>query len=288
MPENTLPFGFIEIHKLSGIEEYDLTSHQQIATRVFRGPWASRQDFIRSLLPGVNEANGEINFSDPAFYPAINNLMATKVKVDGGGKSFCTGPEGMIEYEEAILTVTYNYVIGSSGFPPVITYPFPNFTVVTGDISSELFTFQKEEIVNPDDPFDPPIKEFRFLCPLQPINIKILFHPNPKFTDSYAAAGKVNSGNFLVPKINITCPTETLLYHGMTYSEKGFIFGQQIWELDHKFTLKGDIKSLGQFPNWNQIYNRKGVIVQAKLLNGQDPYLTTNFNLLFNQQVPNP
>jgi hypothetical protein len=291
MPENTLPFGYIELHKESGKEDYDLKSYQQSATRVFRGPWADRQDFIKTLLPGINEANGEIGFSDPGVYPAITNLIASKVHADGAGKSFCTGPDGMIEYEEAILTVTYEYVVGNSGFPPVITYPFPNFTIVTGDITSEIFTFQKEEVLNKADANDPPIKELRFLVPTEPITIKILFHPSPKFQEISDAAGRVNVNNFILPKINRVCGPETLLFLGMIYNEKGFLFGRTIWELDYKFLYR-------KSPHWNQVYNRKGTIVRAALLVGNpvldaagdanDPYKRTDFNLLFNQQQPNP
>jgi len=272
---NTQPYGYIEIHELSGKEKYALF-RTPTAVRVFRGPWANRQDFINLLLPGSFEVDGEVFFNDPISYPDLPGLIATSVDVEGKGKSFCDGVDGSIRYEDALLTVNYETVFFQTNPPNppggTPTFPILQYVVVTGEISTQVFTFQKEELSFPDN--EPVLKEAQKIQSIINFTVKILFHPKPRWAEAFNFAGSVNFDKFTIPKINQTFPGDTILYSGVTFNEKAAEFRSTIYELEYKFAYKKE-------PNWNQGFNRKGDIKDISLLNNNLNYTRVNLNELF-------
>lgn len=97
-----------ELPQTGPVEKYDLRTGKITASRVFRGPYSERFIFLQNILPQLTGTPDGIDFDrNYYFYPGIDGLLAHSAEITGHLVPSCDGPEGLIQYEAAEVTISY-------------------------------------------------------------------------------------------------------------------------------------------------------------------------------------
>ena len=261
-----LPFGYKEQSRSHPtVENYNFDNGSITATRVFEGPWLSRQRFIfGTLLRPLDTVGGVTLLPSPAPYPDANIAFARSVAVLGKGKSYVKN-NGMISWDRAELTV--NYSTASGNVAQSIQASNDNESFTNAIYIDESVDFSAEQLSIPGESIL--IDGFRG-GGVDKVSLTIIFADiiltqtqliRPLWGNITLALGKVNRQVFVTPS-GFMAKAETLRYDGPAGNTKVNIkngtgeinersFPLPVWEMSHMFKYN---------PNsWNKLPDKEGI-----------------------------
>lgn len=252
----------------SGTERLTIVDGSFTPQRIFEGPWKKRWDFINNEIMLYN--GGDYS---PAKYPAGPNAWASSINVQGvGAIAQNSGEDNLIEYDRAIITVTYKSERYNQPNDPnlsdaekYINQIYFEEELDTGnnyiDITTEAFVSGSGEIIEPS-------RRFRIPQPTVDYQLTEPFLINPNWLEIGTLIGAVNNICLIMPS-GFVMPAGTCLYLGPFGMTKvnvltgGGINDQEeysypIWKLTHRFSYN--------FRGHNITVDKNGKFVPVQLV----------------------
>lgn len=258
----------------SAIETYKEDSIS--AVRKLRCAWTDRLALTRKLKGG---ATGAGTLQAPAKYPAIPECYVKEVHIEGAGKSSQVGPESLIGYTDAILTVTYE-----TPDYKVLNHPNAGGQLLlreSMDYTAQFLTIPDQDLKWTSNNADLDDKEHQAtsgkVMGMSEYTITAFHHPFPNWTAIENAVGKLHNGVFA--PLTRSFPDGTLLFIGV-HDEVEFImdpFGNltiPAWTVAYKFAYRRE--------RWNTAYRSStGIFEDYANSNGVQVYGSANLYAVF-------
>ena len=219
-------------------ERFDFESGEITATRIFKGPWENRIDFIHDHLD--------------VRYPDIPQAVLANIDILGLGVSSVNDTTGQAEWERVQLTVNYKTLQQETPSNPRGEQNLDDFSkrrfieeAIEGGVEMQQTEGASWQIADGEPNAGDKLNELdkiNKLLPLETLTIKQNFLGIPNWMEMHLARGKVNNNAWISPS-GIPFASESLRYDGTTADTKIDIDTRgsedspfPVWELTHKFS----------------------------------------------------
>lgn len=232
-------------------ERFDWESGEITATRIFKGPWEDRIDFVNDHLDKE--------------YPDLPQAKLANVEILGIGVASVNSDTGQASWDTAQLTVTYKTLqqeTPASPTKPQTVEDFSNRRFIEESLEGRVEILQVDasdywvdSAANAQQFGTQYLQEneglrlnaldkINLLDPTEILTLKQQFVGVPFWTEMHMARGKVNNNCFIAPS-GIAFAAESLRYDGTTGRTKIDVDTRgsednpfPVWELEHSFAHK--------------------------------------------------
>lgn len=237
-------YGYKE-KKGSGTERLNIVDGSFTPQRIFFGPWNDRWNFITEnilIYSGTQYS--------PARYPAGPNAWADSIAIQGDGAiTQDNTADNLIEYDRAIITVTYRSKITQTDDPDLSEeekYKNGIYFEEELDTGIDYAQITKQAFISGDGSIIEPTRYFKI--PLTTVDYQVVqpFVYTPNWLEIGSLGGFVNNICFIMPS-GFVMPAGTALYlgpFGMTKVNvlnggginEGEEYPTPIWRLNHRIS----------------------------------------------------